>query len=88
MAAGRGIFLPSLVRLGLLATMANAHDHDEGNIPEGETVSMDPIDSTLWAHIFVQTFVFGVLFPVGMVLGVSSDMGKGRDGMLTGGIDC
>lgn len=28
-------------------------------------------DSTLWAHIFVQMLAFGVLFPLGMVLGVS-----------------
>lgn len=28
-------------------------------------------DSTLWAHIFVNMLAFGVLFPLGMVLGVS-----------------
>lgn len=50
--------------------MAFGHEHDEGNIPEGETVSADPIDTTLWIHIFVQMFVFGILFPLGMVLGI------------------
>jgi hypothetical protein len=28
-------------------------------------------DTTLWIHIFVQMFAFGVFFPLGMVLGVS-----------------
>lgn len=28
-------------------------------------------DSTLWAHIFLQTAAWGVIFPLGMVLGVS-----------------
>ncbi|ROV87912.1 hypothetical protein VPNG_10363 [Cytospora leucostoma] len=27
-------------------------------------------DSTLWAHIFINILAFGILFPVGMVLGV------------------
>ncbi|KAK1225866.1 hypothetical protein PQX77_011176 [Marasmius sp. AFHP31] len=30
-----------------------------------------PIDAVLWIHIFLQAFVWGVLFPVGMVLGLS-----------------
>ncbi|KAH8882279.1 hypothetical protein GQ53DRAFT_666149 [Thozetella sp. PMI_491] len=50
--------------------MAMGHDHDTSNIPEGETISGDPIDSTLWAHIFIQMLAFGILFPVGMVLGM------------------
>lgn len=28
-------------------------------------------DSILWAHIFINMLAFGILFPVGMVLGVS-----------------
>ena len=28
-------------------------------------------DATLWIHIFLQMFAFGILFPLGMVLGVS-----------------
>ncbi|KAK0652830.1 hypothetical protein B0T16DRAFT_406881 [Cercophora newfieldiana] len=50
--------------------MALGHEHDEGNIPDGETVSAEPIDTTLWIHIFVQMFAFGILFPLGMVLGI------------------
>jgi hypothetical protein len=59
----------------LLSQLARAHDHHEGesNIEEGETVSKDPIDSTLWAHIFVQMFAYGVVFPIGMVLGLSKN---------------
>lgn len=54
-----------------LLPMADAHDHAVDGIPDGATTSPDPIDSTLWAHIFVMMLAFGVLFPLGMVLGVS-----------------
>lgn len=27
-------------------------------------------DTTLWIHILIQTFAWGVIFPIGMVLGV------------------
>ncbi|KAK4100190.1 hypothetical protein N658DRAFT_516876 [Parathielavia hyrcaniae] len=51
--------------------MALGHGgHDASKIPEGETVSLDPLDTTLWVHIFVQTLTFGILFPLGMVLGI------------------
>ncbi|KAL2162896.1 hypothetical protein VTH06DRAFT_6732 [Thermothelomyces fergusii] len=51
--------------------MALGHGgHHADKIPEGQTVSPDPIDTTLWAHIFVQMLAFGVLFPIGMVFGV------------------
>lgn len=50
--------------------MADAHEHDPQGIPDGATISPEPIDSTLWAHIFVNMLAFGVMFPVGMVLGV------------------
>ncbi|KAI9687490.1 MAG: hypothetical protein M1822_002100 [Bathelium mastoideum] len=36
----------------------------------GEGISPDPIDSILWAHILMQIFAWGVLFPIGMVLGI------------------
>lgn len=55
----------------LLLPMADAHDHAVDGIPDGAATSPDPIDSTLWAHIFVNLLAFGVLFPLGMVLGVS-----------------
>jgi hypothetical protein len=39
-------------------------------IAEGEGASPDPIDGILWAHILLQAFAWGILFPTGMVLGV------------------
>lgn len=60
----------ALVLLALVLPMADAHDHAVGTIPDGAATSPDPIDSTLWAHIFVNMLAFGVMFPVGMVLGV------------------
>ncbi|EPE10499.1 integral membrane protein [Ophiostoma piceae UAMH 11346] len=53
-----------------LAVPALAHEHGEENIPEGATISIDPIDATLWVHILLQTFVWGIMFPFGMVLGM------------------
>ncbi|KAK4181523.1 hypothetical protein QBC36DRAFT_84217 [Triangularia setosa] len=65
---------PSIARIALAAAslpMALSHgNHGGDKIPEGSTVSMDPIDTTLWIHIFLQTFTFGILFPLGMVLGI------------------
>ncbi|KAF3760380.1 hypothetical protein M406DRAFT_343490 [Cryphonectria parasitica EP155] len=51
--------------------MADAHDHAVENIPDDAATSPDPIDSTLWAHIFLNMLAFGVLFPLGMVLGIT-----------------
>lgn len=51
--------------------MALGHEHGVSHIQEGETVSQEPIDTILWIHIFIMMLAFGVIFPVGMVLGVS-----------------
>ncbi|KAI1491392.1 hypothetical protein F5X96DRAFT_631401 [Biscogniauxia mediterranea] len=50
--------------------MASAHDHSSTHIEEGETISADPIDTILWIHIFVQIAAWGIVFPLGMVLGI------------------
>ncbi|CAI6333278.1 unnamed protein product [Periconia digitata] len=63
------IRLVAAVLLGT-AAIANAHEHHMDKIPEGESVSADPIDSILWIHILVQTIGWGILFPTGMVLGI------------------
>ncbi|KAK5134840.1 hypothetical protein LTR08_006072 [Meristemomyces frigidus] len=42
------------------------HEH----LDEGLAISAEPMDSTLWAHILIQSFAWGVLFPTGMVLGL------------------
>ncbi|KAL9018502.1 MAG: hypothetical protein Q9185_004194 [Variospora sp. 1 TL-2023] len=47
-----------------------AHEHHGDQIPEGEAVSPEPIDTTLWIHIFIQIISFGLIFPTGMVLGI------------------
>ncbi|EFX02184.1 integral membrane protein [Grosmannia clavigera kw1407] len=53
-----------------LAMPAAAHDHQANVIPEGQTTTQEPIDATLWVHILLMTFVWGIMFPVGMVLGI------------------
>ena len=62
---------PQLIPLALLllAAYANAHGgHDK--IPEGQAISPEPIDSTLWAHILIQCLAWGIVYPTGMVLGL------------------
>ncbi|KAI0471030.1 hypothetical protein GGR56DRAFT_658670 [Xylariaceae sp. FL0804] len=60
----------SVLLVAAVLPVAHAHEHDTSNIEEGETISPDPIDTTLWIHIFVQMAAWGVIFPVGMVLGI------------------
>jgi len=45
-----------------------AHDHYDELTEEQVNA---PIDSVLWAHIFLQVVVWGILFPIGMVLGIT-----------------
>lgn len=47
------------------------HEHHTDKIPDGSAVSLDPIDSILWAHIFLMIIAFGIIFPTGMVLGLT-----------------
>ncbi|KAH7348134.1 integral membrane protein-like protein [Pyrenochaeta sp. MPI-SDFR-AT-0127] len=54
----------------LLSTATTAHEHHVNKIADGHTVSDDPIDSTLWVHILIQSLAWGILFPTGMVLGI------------------
>jgi hypothetical protein len=58
--------LPLLFLLALNA--ARAHEHDEDLSEEAANA---PIDTILWIHIFLQAAVWGILFPIGMVLGLS-----------------
>ncbi|KAL9029792.1 MAG: hypothetical protein Q9196_002011 [Gyalolechia fulgens] len=48
-----------------------AHEHHDDNIPEGAVISPEPIDTTLWIHILIQILAFGLIFPTGMVLGIT-----------------
>ena len=52
-----------------LAALAAAHGGHE-KVPEGDAISTDPIDGTLWAHILIQSLGWGVVLPTGMVLGL------------------
>ncbi|KAM3434110.1 hypothetical protein NHJ13734_006150 [Beauveria thailandica] len=63
----------SLVIVAALCSAAQAHDHHgvQKNIPEGETVTKEPLDSITWLHIFIQMFAYGVIFPIGMVFGMT-----------------
>ncbi|KAJ5722828.1 Protein YTP1 [Penicillium malachiteum] len=59
----------SLWALFLIIGLVTAHgDHE--NVPEGEAISEDPIDSILWIHMILMGFSFGIIFPLGMVLGI------------------
>ncbi|WPH00790.1 Hypothetical protein R9X50_00362000 [Acrodontium crateriforme] len=59
----------TLTALVALAPLAFAHGgHEE--IPAGEAISAKPIDNTLWIHILLQSFAWGIVFPTGMVLGL------------------
>jgi hypothetical protein len=55
-----------LLTCAVLFVAAHEH-HDE--LDEEELNS--PVDTILWLHIFLQATVWGVLFPAGMVLGIT-----------------
>ena len=58
------LFFMSLLALNAV----RAHEHDDVLSEEAASAS---IDSILWIHIFLQAAVWGILFPIGMVLGLS-----------------
>jgi hypothetical protein len=63
---------PSLVALAIVSFLAPrviSHGGHEA-IPEGEAISGEPMDTTLWVHILLQTLAWGIIFPTGMVLGL------------------
>ncbi|KAK9480506.1 hypothetical protein V1514DRAFT_361865 [Lipomyces japonicus] len=66
---GRQFFLSAC--FFVLFAVAKAHDHDDSEIPEGEYITVEPLDSVLWAHIFMMMLAFGFFFPVGMILGLT-----------------
>lgn len=53
--------------LSLFAAFVVAHEHHDEELPPGQAITFDPVDSILWTHIFFMTLSFGVLFPTGMV---------------------
>ncbi|WEW56631.1 hypothetical protein PRK78_002079 [Emydomyces testavorans] len=53
----------------LLIEIVYGHEHHD-HLPEGQFVSVEPLDSILWVHIFLMIVAFGLIFPTGMVLGI------------------
>ncbi|KAI1822731.1 hypothetical protein F4861DRAFT_532041 [Xylaria intraflava] len=70
MAPGPSFPLYTLLLAAAALPTTLAHDHDSTHIEDGMTVSVDPIDTTLWVHIFIQIAAWGIIFPLGMVLGM------------------
>ncbi|CAL3971151.1 unnamed protein product [Diplocarpon coronariae] len=62
--------LCSLAVLLSMAGLGRAHG-DMSHVAEGEYVSKDPIDAILWIHILLMMLSFGIIFPTGMVLGIT-----------------
>ena len=60
-------FWRTILSLSLIQ-VALAHSHSD-SITEEEANS--PVDSILWIHIFLQSTVWAVIFPIGMVLGLT-----------------
>ncbi|EMD39097.1 hypothetical protein CERSUDRAFT_112790 [Gelatoporia subvermispora B] len=58
--------LPVVLLALILPVLAHEH-HNE--LTEEQTNA--PVDSILWIHMTLQALVWGVLFPIGMVLGLS-----------------
>jgi hypothetical protein len=52
----------------LVFNAVRAHEHDEELTEEAAQAA---VDSILWVHIFLQAAVWGILFPIGMVFGIS-----------------
>lgn len=52
----------------ILASEVLAHAH-HNELTEEELNA--PVDTILWLHMALQAAIWGVLFPVGMVLGIS-----------------
>jgi hypothetical protein len=67
MSAHKQLLLPASLLFSLVLPAA-AHEHH--NELSEEQINA-PVDTILWIHIFVQAAVWGVLFPTGMVLGMS-----------------
>jgi hypothetical protein len=60
-----------LAFLLLGVTSVLAHDHGHGHELAAPGEKQKPIDAILWIHILLQTVLWGIIFPVGMVLGLS-----------------
>lgn len=64
------LLLPAILLSLSSGVLVAAHEHEEDGIPEGKFISSDPLDNILWIHIFAMILSFGIIFPLGMVLGI------------------
>ncbi|KAG9234140.1 hypothetical protein BJ875DRAFT_462316 [Amylocarpus encephaloides] len=76
MASLRSRVMPglALVVVGIFTSprgVAAHGNHNMENIQDGEATSADPMDSILWIHILLMLLSFGIIFPTGMVLGIT-----------------
>lgn len=58
----RAILSLSIIQL----TLAHSHGHELT-----EEQANAPIDAILWIHVALQATIWGVIFPIGMVLGLT-----------------
>lgn len=56
-----------LYALVILLSFTAFVDSEAHSALEGQVVTFEPVDSTLWAHIIFMCLSFGVLCPIGMV---------------------
>lgn len=61
----------SFLTLSLCIVLASAHEHVTSNVQQGAVISDAPIDRKLWLHIAVMLIAFGILFPMGVIFGLS-----------------
>ncbi|KAF3166268.1 hypothetical protein TWF106_009279 [Orbilia oligospora] len=69
-----GRIYQSIAFLALVTSIPFSHAHDhkgDERIKDGDHISYEPIDTILWLHILSMILAFGILFPLGMVLGLT-----------------
>ncbi|TFK75059.1 hypothetical protein BDN72DRAFT_955393 [Pluteus cervinus] len=64
----RSTVLLSFVAFYNAAQLVSAHEHHD---QVSEEAAKAPLDAVLWMHMDVQLLVWGILFPIGMVLGIT-----------------
>jgi hypothetical protein len=56
--------------IAIFATTTYAHGGGHEELPDGELITLEPMGTIMWLHIWIQGFAWGIIFPVGMVLGL------------------
>ena len=60
--------------VSLFVKSVACHEHHDEELPPGQAITFDPVDSILWTHILFMSLSFGVLFPTGMVISLSKPL--------------